>query len=484
MKELYFENQGTSTFLVYKVKDTEELDSMSLGMLTNNNISGLSKALFMQMDSDKFIKFNVSSKVPVSKIFSGTVNKKRLIGVFNGICNAMLSAEDYMLVPTSILLDMNYIFTDASSCETDLICLPVEDADSDIVDYGNFFRNIMFNTQFDQTENCDFVAKIINYLNGTAQFSFKDFKEVLKDIDKTQSGYIRNAQQVKSVPMSAPDQMPAQDKTQAKAAQANVHIKAPETLQREGANNALISPAMKNDNGTEISFSYLMQHYSKENAANYKAQKEEKKKAAALAKEQNNSKKGKSKENAQSTAKNENFGFAIPGQASVTSPSVISTTEQRPMQEALPSGARSKTVHTIQLEMPLHMTTQVSQSDSMNFEDTSLLTSILVDENNTNFSGNAYFIRKKTGEQITLNKPVFCIGKGKNYADFLITDNIAISRSHAQIINREGKYFVKDMDSTNHTYINGVKLQSNQETLIEHSNIVKLADEDFLFKLY
>ena len=107
-----FENQGTNTYLVYAVQPEDSIDTMSLGMLTNNKILGLAQTMFTQMDTTKYIKYNISAHVSVKQFFSGSVNKKRLIGVFKGIVNAMLSAEDYMIDTHSILMDMDYIFAD------------------------------------------------------------------------------------------------------------------------------------------------------------------------------------------------------------------------------------------------------------------------------------------------------------------------------------------------------------------------------------
>ena len=97
---------------------------------------------------------------------------------------------------------------------------------------------------------------------------------------------------------------------------------------------------------------------------------------------------------------------------------------------------------------------------------------------------NPHLIRTKNNEKINLNKPVFRIGKEKSYVDYFIGDNTAISRSHANFITREGEYFVTDTNSTNHTYVNGVMIQSNVETKLNHGDKVRLANEDFEFKLY
>ena len=89
----------------------------------------------------------------------------------------------------------------------------------------------------------------------------------------------------------------------------------------------------------------------------------------------------------------------------------------------------------------------------------------------------------KNNEKIRLNKPVFRIGKEKSYVDYFIGDNSAISRSHADIVTRDGQYYVVDINSTNHTYVNGGMIQSNVEVRIDHGTKLRFANEEFEFKL-
>lgn len=97
---------------------------------------------------------------------------------------------------------------------------------------------------------------------------------------------------------------------------------------------------------------------------------------------------------------------------------------------------------------------------------------------------NPHLIRVKNNEKIILNKPVFRIGKERSYVDYFVADNTAVSRSHANIISREGEFFIVDTNSKNHTYVNGTMIQSNAETKIVHGDKIRLANEDFEFKLY
>ena len=92
-------------------------------------------------------------------------------------------------------------------------------------------------------------------------------------------------------------------------------------------------------------------------------------------------------------------------------------------------------------------------------------------------------IRNLTEEVIRIDKPVFRIGKEENCVDYIVTNNIAISRSHADIISRGGKYFVFDLRSKNKSYINNRVLPAEYEVEIFNGDVLKLANEEFLFQV-
>ena len=94
-----------------------------------------------------------------------------------------------------------------------------------------------------------------------------------------------------------------------------------------------------------------------------------------------------------------------------------------------------------------------------------------------------HFVRKSTGEIINITKPEFIIGKSKTKADYAIENNSAISREHCIIIQHDGVNYIKDNNSTNHTYVNGVELQPGKEVLLKHKTEVRLGDEEFTFLL-
>lgn len=91
--------------------------------------------------------------------------------------------------------------------------------------------------------------------------------------------------------------------------------------------------------------------------------------------------------------------------------------------------------------------------------------------------------RVLTDEAISVNKPVFRLGKERSYVDYFVTNNIAVSRSHADIITRGDHYFVKDLNSKNRTYINNVELPIQCEVEIHDGDNLRLGNEEFIFRV-
>ena len=210
----------------------------------------------------------------------------------------------------------------------------------------------------------------------------------------------------------------------------------------------------------------LLSHYNKENAELYKKQKqEEKAKKAAEKPAQKPSK--KSEQTPVPVAANPGN---IPGQ-------------QNPAQRP-PMGMPAQQQYAAPQFHPPVQPVPVQNS----FNETTVLSPDMVGGETTVLSVNPAMpdpclVRVKTGERISINKPVFRIGKEKSYVDYFIADNTAISRSHANIHTENGEYFIEDTNSTNHTYINGKLINSNVKTKLTSGDKVRLANEDFTFSV-
>ncbi|MCC8029275.1 MAG: trypsin-like peptidase domain-containing protein [Lachnospiraceae bacterium] len=100
-----------------------------------------------------------------------------------------------------------------------------------------------------------------------------------------------------------------------------------------------------------------------------------------------------------------------------------------------------------------------------------------------NMQPKATLIRKKNGETATIGKALYTIGKERAKVDFCVPDNTSVSRKHVDIICKGGIYYIKDNNSTNFTFVNGNKITPHQEVKLNSGDKIKLADEEFEFRL-
>ena len=453
-----YENQGCNTYLVYRIKQDDMIDTMALGMLTNNKITGLAPMLFTQMNADRYLKYNVTSKVSLKSFFSGAVNKKRLLGVLNGITDALLNASDYMIGEQSVLLDMDYIFTDVSTCETILICLPTTESLNQM-DIGTFIKNIMFTTQFDQTENCDYVARIFNFLNSSITFQIYEFKKLLDSLAETNS--IQSASKSTQIVQSQIEE--PKNKVQPVIAKPQ-YVETPPVLPQPVKEVIITEQKIQEEREEPKQVSFFGLKFN-------------------VKKDKKSKKEKKSKKQETPT----NVSFAIPGQqTTIPKPQENhKSVENKQISQAL------KSETTPPKSTPLQ-TQNIIPIQNGHFGETTVLGSNKVGETTVLNSQvwqkvdliAPHLIRVATNEKISINKPLFHIGKEKGYVDYCVLNNPAVSRSHADIITENTEYYIVDMNSTNHTYVNDVIIQSNVKTKLNDGDKVRLANEDFVFHLH
>lgn len=470
-----YENQGLNTYLVYEFTQEDVVDSVTLGMITNNKIEGFVPVFFTQMNASRYLRYDISAQVPLRQVLSDKIKKKQVISILLGIVSAVEETEEYMIEQNELLLDLDYIFMDLSTYETRVICFPISFYGSETRDLKIFFKNLMSSIQFDSSESGDYVIKIMNHLNGNLPLSLSAFKLLLKDIqgEEIKKKILHSPKAEKQPVKQEPDielHRMVQDLPQRLEAQKwSEQVQGPVSLQKT---------EVEQSQEKQISLFYLLQHYNKENAALYKAQRKEKKSN----KETDNSGKAK-KEKSQKQKKgffkrkdrtpDEDMGFAVPG--------------QERFYQFKDDNGNEKSYGSVYDSVPYsNDQPDIPAGEEMDFGETVLLddemTMYAVTEGEPE-SGYPYLLRNNNQEKVMIKKDIFKIGKDQDYADFCIK-NPAVSHRHAYIIKRGNEYFIVDTKSKNHTYVNGVKIESNTEVKLENGDKISIAREELEFRTF
>lgn len=559
-----FETQGPVTYLVCELTPNEELDPLTIGMLTNNHINGLAPVLYTELNGSRFLKYNISAKITAKQFFSGNLARQRALSVFSGILNAICIADDYMIDHSCFIINPEHIFINVSSCEVALICVPVlvkKDFNKELI---SFFKNLINGNNLDKSQSDDYIIKIMDYISEPASFSVYGLKNVVETLISTQpssmgesnarpagiagrfSGSpVQNQNNLKDfngtiavndAPMLFGGNNIADQRQKVEPAPSYQPVGVPPIKENSGKSNSLFGkpkqkstskdapppmpnrnmPPMLNNqtpqgrppmpgnspisgkppvqgnlrspmpNNPPVSGRPFMPGNTpapKPPIANGAAipgsppippisqsgkPKKEKKSFFSLF----GSKKEKSAKNKKGhQAPAQMQGMQNPPINQGAFPNQQPRAQLKPINPyATPSPINPSQVPFVALQNQFNGTTVLDNS----IGETTVL-------NTAPTPGEPYITRIKTGEIIAINKPVFRIGKEKSYVDYFVSDNTAISRSHADIITENGSYYIEDTNSTNHTYVNGAMLTGNQRVRLANEDSIRLANEEFKF---
>ena len=84
------------------------------------------------------------------------------------------------------------------------------------------------------------------------------------------------------------------------------------------------------------------------------------------------------------------------------------------------------------------------------------------------------------GEKREVNGKEYLVGRSLK-CDFSVPDNTAVGRQHAIIITSKERFYLRDNNSVNRTYINGKVIPPQEDIEIFNDTKICLANEDFVF---
>lgn len=91
-----------------------------------------------------------------------------------------------------------------------------------------------------------------------------------------------------------------------------------------------------------------------------------------------------------------------------------------------------------------------------------------------------YLVRQSNNERVIIKKSLFRIGKEISKVDYCL-ENTSVSRVHAELMCIDDTFYIKDINSTNGTYINSERIEPNKLYKIVHGDFIRIANEEFVF---
>lgn len=98
-----------------------------------------------------------------------------------------------------------------------------------------------------------------------------------------------------------------------------------------------------------------------------------------------------------------------------------------------------------------------------------------------NCENKLYSMDRKNKCHIDLSELPLTVGKLAGAVDFVIND-ASISRMHAKLFRKENKVYITDLNSTNGTFRNGMRLSPNASDMIEPGDEIRLGKLKFIYR--
>lgn len=532
MIEFKTQTQGLETFMVCDIAKENHIDTMGLGMLKNNRIKGLVQTTHIRIDDKDTLHYNISSQVSLRQFFLGSAGRQRFLTVLKNLLTTISELQEYMLDPGYLLQEKENIYINVGTMQTEMMYYPVIEEKTQF-DSKSFVKKLIIEMEFNEDEDGTYITRLINFLNKPTDITVEEIKEYVDTLlkeDKEQPVAIpqqpiipQQPNQVQMQPMqqeypvNMPVVQPVQNMTESQQQQeiaVPFDIPGMETIPNK---EQPVKPD-KDEKKKKSMFSFL---FKSETAKNKKKTKKEKNKKSDSNENKNIVVPGMSIPGINETQQEvlpepprpagvslqnvQQFKPQQPVKQPVRQPQVQQHAAVMPQQTSANQFAANQfaasqfAVNQTAYAQPLQPyqpatvqpVTQFPQQPAAGYGEATVLkfngsgeTSVLKPGYNTiQKQRMPYLVRRKTNERIDITKDVFRIGKERNYVDYWVYDNSAVSRSHADIIHKDKEFYIIDNNSLNHTFVGGTQIESQKLVKLEDFSTITMADEVFEFHL-
>ncbi len=445
--KLSYESAGMSNYLCTEV--TEKLSKYQVKMLECNEIPGILSLHTTTINGVCKLRYNITKMQRLSDVLRGGVDRNRAKKLLLDILKAILVTEDYFLSFTRCFLAPDYVFLQSDDT-IGLVYLPYQEEEITsvntirefyqtlLVDYLTEDSDVFFLTLLRYVNRSDFsIVGLMEKLDENSGVKGKEKREEVQSLHSESTTYERTYEQ----PMSAPEEVKPR---------------------------GIVPPMPK--------------EFPKKSV---KVEKQEEKKEPA------------------------NLGFQVPGMGNVPVPAVPVKSKDNGKKEKettekkgglfggkLFGGKKGIEEKESKIEKPTKIERRNGLFGKPNVPEEEFVYqkpqeeehwsgTVIIEEENSKTEiiteDSACLVHR--GKYISLNNYPFKIGNGKIPGMDYVIPNGVISKNHASILCSGGRYYIKDENSSNHTYVNGKQIPPYTEVELFSGTVIRLANEELIFQI-
>ncbi|MEW8969295.1 MAG: FHA domain-containing protein [Mesobacillus sp.] len=434
--EFKLESYGISKFLYYHAASKADIDGGQVELLRASRVPGILTCNAILEGDNCFLRYDMISDNTLEMLNSTPATKERLFNCFLNIAETLVDAQASGLDIENFVFSQREIFIDNFSNRLVFIYLPVKNNIFEKVSLKDFLRELLLSAPYEETDDAAFFIKLHNYLVQTEDVTPEHLLEKMNELAGEET-LVRQ-----------PYKMPEKPKQEA-APPAPVQTDEESLAEEPELETPSINPNFYSP-GSEV-------HTMKTSVDNgvltseYTSQKKDIKTGRKLEIE-------------------EEVNYKRITRAELGDNNAL-------LKEASALGSGTS----------INIQPTIASSSEHEDGGTTVLGVMPDEDEGTTTLGHSirrpFLLAVSKNEKITIAKDFFKIGRDPMRADFA-SENKVIGRVHAHVIVSNGEYFLEDNHSTNGSFVNGVKVSPKEKVKIKHEDKIKLANEEFIFRLY
>lgn len=545
MRKISFKvrNIGSEKYLSYILDDDCEFDEELLDYLEENKIPELIDIIYEEDDENDYLTYNVTGRTTVDALLSNTVNAEKILGIIRGIASGIVNLRDLGIPASYVILHRNFTYVNPVTYDIGMLCVPVESEANINAEFRMFVKDILTSVTYDDSEDCNYVAKLLSLLNAdkfTVRNFFaqltelmqsagmqvdEDFVDIDSDMSVSQSTVDTSSDtsmddlpEYQDIQLGDDDDDDEQDDdvSDEDAAAVNNIFKDLDLDADETPGSHVDMSVFDDSVLEELDIDESIDETSDEEAEEEPESAKDGSEDQEITDDDESgltevAKAAEGVTEVELDKQEEKKPFLISTDDLMDNPPVVKNIKINRAKIIQKAVVDAEEVHTDnpteQIIAPQFqnggsgepetnmdpVTPKAAEPEKSGTGSTVELTGGMNVVKDTEAESSAparnvpkampYIVRVNTGERVMINKAVFKIGKAGRGVDYHVGGNGAISKVHIIIYQREDGCYLKDNKATNGTYLNGAKLDENEEKLLTNDATISIGGEDFLFKL-
>lgn len=543
MRKISFKvrNIGSEKYLSYILDDDCEFDEELLDYLEENKIPELIDIIYEEDDENDYLTYNVTGRTTVDALLSNTVNAEKILGIIRGVASGIVNLRDLGIPASYVVLHKEFTYVNPVTYDVGMLCVPIESEANINAEFRMFAKDLLTSVIYDDNEDCNYVAKLLNLLNAD-KFTVRNFYSQLTElmesagmqveenfvdigsdmsvsqstVDTASDTSLDDLPEYEDVSFGGDDDGDDQDVSDEFEESSEVS----DIFKDLDLDDGEKAEKPKPSSGIDMSVfdDSVFEELEADNAID-ETQDEEGYTEALTSDMAPHSESGLTEvaraadgvTEVELDKKEEQKPQLISPDELIDNPPVIKNIKinrAKIIQKAVVEAEEVQTDNpTEQIIAPQFADDQSTEPEtnmepvtSKNAEPEKTGTGSTVEltggmnvvkdtepERPASPSGvpkaMPYIVRVNTGERVMVNKAVFKVGKAGRGVDYHVGGNGAISKVHIIIYQREDGCYLKDNKATNGTYLNGTRLDENEEKKLNNDAMISIGGEDFIFKL-